>query len=321
MTQSAVLRVFDADQIDAALTMERLIEGLAQAFAADIEVPLRHHHTLAHPEAEATLLLMPAWTRPGALTPYLGTKVVSVFPANSRLNQPSIYGSYLLMDGATGQPLCCLDGARLTVWRTAAASALAARTLAPPHPTRLLMVGAGALAPFLIRAHCAVRSYQQIALWNHRPERAHALASQLQAEGLPVTVVEALEPAVRAADVVSCATLSAQPLIHGDWLHEGQHIDAVGAYRPDMRETDDRVIERAQLFCDTRQGALKEGGDLAQPLAAGLINPQSIAADLFDLVRGHHPGRREAEAITFFKSVGTAIEDLAAAIAVWEART
>ena len=228
-------------------------------------------------------------------------------------------GSYLLLDGTSGVPLATMDGARLTVWRTAAASALAARSLVRQDAQNMLMVGAGALAPFLIRAHLAVRPYRQIKLWNHRFGRAAALAAELAAQGLPVSAVEDLEAAVRQADLVSCATLSVDPLIKGDWLQAGTHVDCVGAFRPSMRETDDAVIARATLFCDTRAGALKEAGDLAQPMASGLITEADIAADLFDLAAKRHRGRRNGEEITLFKSVGTAIEDLAAAIAVWEA--
>ena len=136
-----------------------------------------------------------------------------------------------------------------------------------------------------------------------------------------MTAVTDLEAAVRASDVISCATLSHEPLIQGAWLRAGQHVDAVGAYRPDMRETDDELVRRARIFCDTKAGAMKEGGDLAQPLASGVLAPERVEADLFDLARGRHVGRNGAQDITFFKSVGTAIEDLAAAIAVWDAVT
>ena len=313
------MQVISTTGVDAALSMQLLIDALAEAFCSDMVVPLRHHHTISRNDADATLLLMPAWTGAGAKKSYLGTKTVTVFPANSTRNLPSIFGSYLLLDGTSGVPLATMDGARLTVWRTAAASALAARSLVRQDAQNMLMVGAGALAPFLIRAHLAVRSYRQIKLWNHRFGRAAALAAELAAQGLPVSAVEDLEAAVRQADLVSCATLSVDPLIKGDWLQAGTHVDCVGAFRPSMRETDDAVVARATLFCDTRAGALKEAGDLAQPMASGLITEASIAADLFDLAAKRHRGRRNGEEITLFKSVGTAIEDLAAAIAVWEA--
>ena len=208
------------------------------------------------------------------------------------------------------------DGTRLTLWRTAAASALAARHLARADASRMVMVGAGALAPFLIRAHRAARPITDVALWNHRPERAREVAQRLAAEGLPVRAAEDLEEAVRQADLVSCATLSTQPVVRGAWLAPGTHVDCVGAFRPDMRETDDDSVRRASLFCDTR-GALAEGGDLAAPIAAGIIRPQDVRADLAALVRGTHPGRTDASEITLFKSAGAALEDLAAATHVW----
>jgi ornithine cyclodeaminase/alanine dehydrogenase-like protein (mu-crystallin family) len=311
------MKIVSAAEVDRALDPASLADALAEAFRLDVVVPVRHHHEVERPDGEATLLLMPAWTGPTATEPFLGTKIVAIFPGNGARGLPSVMGTYMLMDGATGAPLAAIDGTRLTVWRTAAASALAARHLARPDASRMAMVGAGALAPFLIRAHAAQRPLTDVALWNHRPERAEAVARRLAAEGLPVRAVADLETAVRGADIVSSATLSELPLIRGAWLKPGAHVDCVGAFKPSMRETDDDVVRRASLFCDTRAGALKEGGDLAQPLASGLIVAGDVRADLYDLARGTHPGRASDDEITLFKSVGTAIEDLAAAILVW----
>jgi ornithine cyclodeaminase/alanine dehydrogenase-like protein (mu-crystallin family) len=311
------MKIVSAAEVDRVLDPASLADALAEAFRLDVVVPVRHHHDVERPDAEATLLLMPAWTGPSAPEPFMGTKIVTIFPGNGARGLPSVLGTYMLMDGATGAPLAAIDGTRLTVWRTAAASALAARFLARPDASRMAMVGAGALAPFLIRAHAAQRPLTDVALWNHRPERAEAVARQLAAEGLPVRAVADLETAVRGADIVSSATLSEHPLIRGEWLKPGAHVDCVGAFKPSMRETDDEAIRRASLFCDTRAGALKEGGDLAQPLASGLIAASDVRADLYDLARGTHAGRASEDEITLFKSVGTAIEDLAAAMLVW----
>jgi ornithine cyclodeaminase len=237
-----------------------------------------------------------------------------VFPENGAKNLPSVLGTYLLMDGATGEPRAALDGTRLTVWRTAAASALAARFLAKPDARRMVMVGSGSLAPFLIRAHMSQRPIEEVALWNHNPEKAKALAAQLQAEGLPVTTATDLEQAVREADLVSCATLSKSPIVKGAWLKPGAHLDLVGAFNLQMREADDEAVRRAQVYIDTH-AAKSEGGDVALALRGGAIPDTHIKGDLFDLCR--NPVKREAEAITLFKSVGTALEDLAAAILVW----
>jgi ornithine cyclodeaminase len=311
------MKVVTAADVDRLLDPSGLADALAEAFRSDIVVPMRHHHEVERPGDEATLLLMPAWTGKSVSPAYVGTKIVSIYRGNAARGLPSVMGSYLLNDGATGAPLAVMDGSRLTVWRTAAASALAARALARRNASRMVMVGAGALAPFLIRAHAAERRLTDIALWNHRPERAREMARDLAAQGLPVRAAESLEAAVREADIVSCATLSVEPLVRGEWLKPGAHVDCVGAFKPTMRETDDACIRRASLFCDTRAGALKEGGDLAIPVASGLIKPADVRADLFDLARGVHSGRTSEDEITLFKSVGTAIEDLAAAILVW----
>jgi ornithine cyclodeaminase len=312
------MKVLSAADIDSALDPVLLADALAAAFKAEIIAPVRHHHEIERPDADATLLLMPAWTGPQATSPFVGTKIVTVYPGNGAKNLPAVMGTYLLLDGATGEPLSAMDGARLTVWRTAAASALAARYCARPDASKMVMVGAGALAPFFIKAHCATSPIKEVALWNHRPERAEAVAANLRDEGYPVRAVTDLEAAVREADLISTATLSTEPLVRGAWLKAGAHLDCVGAFKPSMRETDDEAVKRASLFCDTRGGALKEGGDYAQPLASGLIHESDIQADLFDLARGKHRGRASSKEITMFKSVGAAIEDLAAAIVVWE---
>ncbi|HEX8168032.1 MAG TPA: ornithine cyclodeaminase family protein [Beijerinckiaceae bacterium] len=314
------MRVVTAAEIDRALTFPVLIEALAEAFRGDVLAPVRHHHEIARDGSPGTLLLMPAWT--GATrgsasgSGFLGVKVVTVYPDNARRSLPSVFGTYLLLDGATGEPLAAIDGTRLTLWRTAAASALAARHLARPDAARMVMVGAGALAPFLIRAHAGERPIREVKLWNHRAEKAAALAAELRAEGLPVEATDDLEMAVRAADLVSCATLSPTPLVRGAWLKRGAHLDLVGAFNLSMREADDEALRRASVYVDT-PAALAEGGDVALGLKGGAIREADVKGDLFALCRGEAPGRTREDEITVYKSVGTAIADLAGATAVW----
>jgi len=308
------MRVVASAEIDGVLSFPALIDALSEAFRGSIVTPVRHHHEIERPGAPATLLLMPAWTGPAQGDGYVGVKIVSVFPDNGARNLPSVLGTYLLMKGGTGEPVAALDGSRLTVWRTAATSALAARHLARPDASRMVMVGAGALAPFLIRAHASQRPIREVSLWNHRPDRAEHLAGQLRAEGLPVTAVADLEAAVRGADLVSCATLSTEPLVRGAWLKEGAHLDLVGAFNMRMRESDDEALSRAELYVDT-PAALTEGGDVAVALQQGAITRDHVRGGLADLCR--HPPRRSPQAITAFKSVGAALEDLAAAMLVW----
>ncbi|WP_158816008.1 ornithine cyclodeaminase family protein [Methylocapsa sp. S129] len=311
------MRLVSATEIDEALDFPGLIDALAQAFRGGTIAPTRHHHAIARADATtATHLLMPAWTSEGTQEDaYLGTKIVNVFPDNGRRGLPAVLGVYVLQSGLTGEPLAAMDGTRLTHWRTAAASALAARHLARDDARRLLIVGAGALAPFLTRAHASVRPIEEVTVWNRSAAAAEKLAASLSQEGWRARVAEDLESAVRAADIISCATLSNAPLIAGAWLQPGQHLDLVGAFNLEMREADDEALRRARVFIDT-DAALSEGGDVALALRGGAIDRAHIVADLGALCRGAI-GRAESTEITLFKSVGAALEDLAAAMLVW----
>ena len=311
------MRVFSAEDLDRTLDFPALIDELAEAMRGGFVAPHRHHHLVQRAgEPVATHLLMPAWTESASRAGlYLGVKVVNVFPGNTARGLSAVTGVYLLQSGRTGETLAVLDGTRLTHWRTAAASALAARHLARTDAKSLLIVGAGALAPYLARAHASVRSYERIALWNHRPEGARKLAARLAEFGLAATPTTDLEAAVAEADVVSCATLATEPLIAGRWLKAGQHLDLVGAFSVSMREADDEALRRAHIFIDT-DAALVEGGDVAAGVSGGVIDRSAVIADLPALCRGA-PGRRRADEITLFKSVGASIEDLAAAQLVW----
>ena len=179
------------------------------------------------------------------------------------------------------------------------------------------MVGAGALAPYLIRAHASVRPLRKIVIWNRTQERAEALAAELSSQGFQARAADDLEAAMRAADIVSCATLSSSPLLRGSWLQPGMHLDLVGGFKPTMREADDKTLRLARIYVDTRAGALTEAGDIVDPLRRKVIREQDIQGDLFDLCRGRVKGREAPDEITLFKSVGTAIEDLATAMLIW----
>lgn len=312
------MRIISAADIGNVLTFTDLVETLRSAFRTGAVTPLRHHHEIEFPDqSDATLLLMPAWTdfeRQGhSEKGYLGVKIVSVFPDNADRGLASVTGVYVLLSGHTGAPLALIDGQALTLWRTAAASALAASYLARNDAKRLLMVGAGSLAPYLIDAHAAVRGISDVLIWNRRPEKAARLAKSLKGKPYNVATTDDLASAAGGADIISCATMSSDPVLSGDWLPRGVHVDLVGGFKPSMREVDDEAIRRSRIFVDTREGALKEAGDIIQPIESGLLNPDDIAGDLFDLTQGDRAGRRYHDQVTLFKSVGTALEDLAAA--------
>ena len=309
-------RLIDAATVEAALPYGRLVERLREGFRDGVVAPVRHHHAVPRPEREpATFLLMPAW-RPGDVT---GVKLVHVAPGNEDQGLPSVQGLYVLFDGPTGTPLAVMDGAALTARRTAAASALAASFLARAESAVLAVIGAGAMAAHLVRAHAAVRPIVQVRVWNRSRPRADALIERLRGDGFDARAGDTVERTVRGADIVSCATMSREPLVHGDWLEPGTHVDLVGAFTPEMRESDDEVMRRGQVFVDTFEGALAEAGDILQPMRSGALRREDIQAELRDLCLGRHPGRSDPEAITVFKSVGTALEDLVAARLVHEA--
>ncbi|MBN9670356.1 ornithine cyclodeaminase family protein [Roseibium aggregatum] len=295
-----------------ALPFPDLIDAIAEIFRTGCVMPTRHHHDMEIPgEPDGTMLLMPAWV-PGG---YAGVKVVNVIPGNSERNLPAVAAQYLLSDARTGEMLALVDGGELTARRTAAASALAARYLARSDAKTLLVLSTGRLAPNLVAAHMAVRSIEEVVIWGRSADKAAQLVDELK-DKVPATVrvAENLKQELGRADIVSSATLSSEPLILGECLKPGAHVDLVGAFKPAMRESDDDLVKRAEIFVDTRDGCLVEGGDIVQPLQSGLISPDDVKADLYDLCRDKHPGRQTEDAVTMFKSVGAALEDLAGAI-------
>lgn len=301
----------DAAKTAAALPYAALVDAIDAAFKGGCTVPVRAHHNVPVADGQdSTVLLMPAWSDDG----FVSVKTVIVAPENAAKGLPAVQATVQLFDRDTGVPLALIDGPELTARRTAAASALAARYLAPEGAEKLLMIGTGVLAQHLPMAHASVRPIKQVKIWGRDPEKAAALAQTFTAQGLSAEPAGNLADAVAWADVISTATLSKTPILQGAWLRPGQHIDLVGAFRPDMREADDAVLGRARIFCDTRAGAMKEAGDLCDPLARGIITDADVEADLFDLAEGRVTMQRGADDITLFKSAGTAIEDLAAAM-------
>jgi len=304
------MKILDAAQTAAALPFARLIPALRDAFVAGAEAPLRHRHDIAQSDGtDAALLLMPAWRAGG----FLGVKVVSVFPGNGTRGLPAVSASYLLCDGATGQHVALIDGAELTRRRTAAASALAGSFLARDDAASLLIVGSGHIGGLMASAYREVRPIERVRVWNVREAGASRLVARLRAEGWAAEVVDDLGAAVSRADIVTCATLAREPLVRGEWLHPGTHLDLIGGFTPAMREADDEAVRRSRVFIDT-DAALSESGDLLDPIAHGVLRREAIAGSLSSLSRGETQGRRDRAEITLFKSVGSALEDLAAAV-------
>lgn len=308
------MKVFDAAETQSALPFDRLIAALRECFAQGCTVPARHVHVLPVPGAKAiTSLLMPAWID-GA---FYGIKIVNVAPGNAARGLPGLHASYLLHDARTGTPLALIDGDQITARRTAAASALAASYLARDDATHLLVVGAGRVARLLPHAYREVRAIERVTVWARSAGSATALAADWHREGFDAAAATDLEAAARSADIVSCATLSPTPLIEGRWLREGSHLDLIGSFTPQMREADEACFAApAAVYVDTEE-ALAKSGDLLTPIASGVFDPTTLRGTLQALSRGQAGGRRSAGERTVFKSVGTALEDLAAAMLVF----
>ncbi len=303
------MKVISASEFAGLAGYGEIVEALREGFRADYTTPVRHHHETS---AVSTLLLMPAWSKA-----WTGLKTVVVKTDNAAMGLPTVQASYLLIDNATGAAVAMMDGTELTRRRTAAASALAADYLAAKDASSMTLVGAGALGEHFVRAHAAVRPIKRVSIFNRSAAKAESLAAKLRNAGFDARAVSDPEPAVRDADIVSCVTTSTTPIVKGAWLKPGAHVDLAGAFKPAMRETDGETVARARVYVDTREGALSEAGDLIQARDEGKFDFAQVQGDLFDLCRGTVTGRRTAKEITLFKSCGTAIEDLAAAIMVY----
>jgi alanine dehydrogenase len=305
------MRVLDAAEIRSLAPMPRLIDALRETFRDPPNSPGRQMTPIPGGRGDRLLLYMPAFDGGGAGA----VKLATVFPDNSGKGLPTIQAA-LVVFSETGAPVAVLDGAMVTRLRTSAASALASTYLSRPDSAHLVVIGTGALAPYMALAHSTVRPIGKVTVAGRDQERAKDTAGEIRSlvgGEVEVEVATSLEKVVPIADIVCCATSSAQPVLAGKWLRPGAFVDLVGSFSPAKRESDDEAILRSRLFVDTFEGALAEAGDLLQPLERGLIERERIEGELSDLVSGRATGRRGADEIILFKSVGTAIEDLCAA--------
>jgi ornithine cyclodeaminase/alanine dehydrogenase-like protein (mu-crystallin family) len=301
------MRTVSAEDTARALPFDALIPALREGFARGARTPPRHHHTI-DAATGASLLLMPSWTD----GQHLGVKLVTVFPGNAGLGRPAVSSVYVLADAATGEHLAVIDGDELTRRRTVATSALAATYLARPESAVLLVVGAGHVGALAAAAYRSVLEIRTVLVHSRTPAHAAALAGRLRGEGVDARAVTDLAAAAAEADVITCATLSTEPLVRGAWLRPGTHLDLVGSYRPTMREADEACVRRGSVHVDT-EVALEEAGELR-----GVLGREDVTT-LAELCRGEAPGRRDPGEITLFKSVGSGLADLTAAALVLRA--
>ena len=302
----------DAEQVTALTPWPALVDAIRDAFRQGGVSPARHHHSIPGNDREdVTLLLMPAWNQEGDF----GIKLATIARSNAALGLPTLHGVYVLFSGATGIPRAILDAGALTARRTAAASALASRSLSRPDAKTLLVIGTGRVARQLVAAHCSVRPIEEVRIWGRSEANAQEAADQAGREtGVSCVCVPDIETGASGADIISSATPAEQPLLRGEWVGPGTHVDLVGAYKPTMVEADAELVAKAdQVFIDTMEGAKDEAGDLIQAVEAGVFSFDNIAGDMYRMSSEDTSLRSNPDEITLFKSVGVALQDLAAA--------
>jgi alanine dehydrogenase len=309
-------------EVRALLSMEDAIGLMADALQAfstgGVEQPVRL--AMVIPSHDGYLGLMPAHIRAtpeneGRLGEGLGAKAVTIFPRNAARGLPTILSVVLLWDSATGDLLTMMDGRFITEVRTAATSAVATRLLARPDARVLAVLGAGVQARSHLEALVLIRPLRQVRIWSRSPASVQRLIAQMRPRigGLPLVACASAEEAARGADIIVTATSSATPVLVGKWIAPGAHINAVGAPQPNMRELDTAAVRGARLYVDSRAGALAESGDVIMPIAEKAIGPDHIIGEVGEVLAGTVSGRTSDRDITLFKSLGMAVEDVAAA--------
>lgn len=304
------MRLITADQIHQRCSFPELIDALDrfhQETPAELKDMLMSPSAVAE-EAGERFFIRAAWNESSAI----GVKATTIFPKNTAAaGLPSIHAVYLLFEGQRGTPSAIIDGTALTYYKTAADSALGAKHLARQDVESMAMIGAGAMAPYLIQAHCCVReSIRTVAIWNRTFAKAQKIARELSIPDVTIVAEPCIETAVSNADLVCSATMTLDPVISGEWIRPGAHVDLVGAYTPAMREVDDSAIRRSRIFVDSRKTTITEIGEIAIPIRAGIIAETDILADLYDLCARRAQGRESAEEITLFKNGGGGHLDL-----------
>ena len=301
------------DDVRAVLSMDDLVAAmygaLGQFSAGQVRQPLRNVVEVGG--QRAFFAVMPAFIEDPAA---LGAKLVTVFASNAKAGLPSHMATIILLDPSTGELLAVMDGRYITEARTAAVSAASVQLLARGDASTLAILGSGVQARSHLGAIASVRALTDVRVWSPNEERRVAFAWEMQKQGAPsIRPMDSARAAVEGADLIVLATASREPIVRGDWIADGAHVCAVGACRPDQREMDTALVRRGRLFVDSRTGALAEAGDIVIPIAEGAIGPEHVAGELGELAIGRAAGRRDAADVTIFKSLGMAVEDLAAA--------
>lgn len=310
------MQIIDKTQIDNALNFETLITAMQNGFAHDFGMPKRNVYQLdTNDSNHDAFAVLPAWNEQ-----VIGVKAFTYFPNNALSGYESLYSKIMLFSRQHGEPLALVDGTRITLWRTAAVSALASRYLSREDSRHLVFYGSGNLAEYMIRAHLTVRNIKRVTLIARNVQKVTALQAQLQAayKDIEFVIGQSNEATIYSADIISCATGSTVPLFDGNWLKGGTHVDLIGNHNSDARECDSQTISRSKVYVDSRANVLAEAGELLIPIKEGTFSEDNVCAELAQLAQQNSYARFNETDITLFKSVGTALSDLVAANHVYQ---
>lgn len=301
------------------LNMNEAIDVIEKAFVelANETTALPLRQSIGSDRHNGVVLFMPSYL---FTMESLALKIASVYPNNPIKHKlPTVSALVILIDPKTGTPLAVMDGTYLTAIRTGAASGVATKHLARKDATLAAIIGAGTQARTQLQALCSVRNIEEAKVYDILPRASSSFAREMsQSLGISVEPARNSREAIQEADIVCTASTSTVPVLNGDWLKDGTHINAIGAFTPDTRELDTKTIRKSKIIVDSREAALAEAGDIMIPLKEGEINEKQIHAELGEIITGKKKGREDSEEITVFKSVGLAIQDAAAAWLVYQ---
>ncbi len=304
------MRVIEAADVHRVLEFPMVIEALRATFGGRASAPPRLMYRLDGARSHDVFALLPAWS-----DDVVGVKAFTYLPENAKKGNEVLHANILLFDRRSGVPLALVEGRSVTFWRTAAMTALAADYLARRDAARLLVCGTGNLSPYLALAHAAIRPIREIGIWGRNREKAARVVEELRGRraDLDIQVVDDLASAASESEIICCATASREPIVLGEWVRPGTHASFIGNHERDARECDTDMVVKSRIYVDSRVNVLNEAGEILIPIAEGRLRETDVVGELSGLCAGRVAGRAGDEEITLFKSVGTALADLAAA--------
>ena len=311
------MRVITAEEVNRALEYPGLIDALQDAYSKPFSMPPRQVFPLDDAEDNHdAFAVLPSWN-----DDVIGVKAFTYFP-DPKPGDKSLYSQILLFDRENGSPLALVDGTSVTFWRTAGISGLATRLLAREDAATMLLLGTGNLASYIIRANASVRKLKRVTIWGRTQSKASALAEAMQKElpNIEVSTSTDLQGSCEQADIIVSATGSHEPLVLGDWVQPGTHVDFIGNHHATKRECDTSLVTKSRVYADSRVNAFKEAGEILVPISEGRLTEEDVVGELTEMCAGAVPLRQSSEEITFFKSIGMALSDLVGASCVYRAQ-